>query len=218
MSSFWDRYGRSVSVCHRLPPVVKLFLTAGVIIAGVAIPIEFWPAYGVLACLVFMAHSVAGIPFLWLMKRLLIFLPFLGSMAISLPLSQGFDRGWDLALTILFRGTLAFTASLWLVNVMPFEQLLITLRRLRVPAVIVAILAFMYRYVFVVWDELDKLRVARKVRSFGSGSLWFRWKTLASMLGILLIRSLNRAERIHGAMLLRGWDGEVRRLDDEVPS
>lgn len=218
MSSFWDRYGRSVSVCHRLPPVVKLFLTAGVIIAGVAIPIEFWPAYGVLGCLVFMAHSVAGIPFLWLMKRLLIFLPFLGSMAISLPLSQGFDRGWDLALTILFRGTLAFTASLWLVNVMPFEQLLITLRRLRVPAVIVAILAFMYRYVFVVWDELDKLRVARKVRSFGSGSLWFRWKTLASMLGILLIRSLNRAERIHGAMLLRGWDGEVRRLDDEVPS
>ena len=137
-----------------------------------------------------------------------------GSMAVSLPLSQGFDRGWDLMLQILFRGMLAFLVSLWLVNVMPFEQLLTTLRRLRVPAVLVAILAFMYRYVFVVWDELDSLRVAWRMRSFGGGSLFFRWKTLGQMIGMLLIRSLNRAERIHGAMLSRGWDGEVRWLDD----
>ena len=98
---------------------------------------------------------------------------------------------------------------------MPFEQLLVTLRRLKVPAVIVAILAFMYRYVFVIWDELDRMRLAWKTRSFGEGSLLFRWKTLARMLGMLLIRSLGRAERIHGAMRSRGWDGQVRWLDDQ---
>lgn len=213
MSDFWDRYGRSVSVCHRLPPVLKLVLALSVIVSGVAIPIQYWPAYGVLACLVFAGHSIAGVPLGYIVRRLLLFLPFIGSMAISLPLSQGFDRGWDLMLTILFRGTLAFLVSLWLVNVMPFEQLLTTLRRLKVPAVIVAILAFMYRYVFVVWDELDSLRLAWKTRSFGHASLWFRWKSLAGLLGMLLIRSLNRAERIHGAMQARGWDGEVRWLD-----
>lgn len=215
MSDFWDRYGRSVSICHRMPPLLKLVLAIGVIVAGVAIPVRYWPAYGVLGCLVFAGHSIAGIPLGYLVKRLLIFLPFVGSMAISLPLSQGLDRGWDLMLQIMFRGCLAFLVSLWLVNVMPFEQLLITLRRLKVPAVIVAILAFMYRYVFVVWDELDKMRTARKARNFSGGSLWFRWKTLSQMIGMLLIRSLNRAERIHGAMLSRGWDGEVRWLDDE---
>jgi len=214
VSDFWDRYGRSVSVCHRLPPVLKLVLAVSVIVAGAAIPVRYWPAYGVLGCLVFVGHSIAGVPFGYIVKRLLLFLPFIGSMAISLPLSQGFDRGWDLMLTILFRGTLAFLVSLWLVNVMPFEQLLVTLRRLRVPAIVVAILAFMYRYVFVVWDELDSLRLARKTRSYGRGSLWFRWKTLAQMLGMLLIRSLNRAERIHGAMQARGWDGEVRWLEE----
>ena len=214
MSDFWDRYGRSVSVCHRLPPVLKLVLAVSVIVAGAAIPVRYWPAYGVLGCLVFVGHSIAGVPFGYIVKRLLLFLPFIGSMAISLPLSQGFDRGWDLMLTILFRGTLAFLVSLWLVNVMPFEQLLVTLRRFKVPAIVVAILAFMYRYVFVVWDELDSLRLARKTRSFGRGSLWFRWKTLAQMLGMLLIRSLNRAERIHGAMQARGWDGEVRWLEE----
>ena len=214
MSNFWDRYGRSVSLCHRMPPVLKIMLALGVIITSVAIPIRYWPAYGVLGCLVFAGHSVAGIPLGYLIRRLLIFLPFVGSMAISLPLSQGLDRGWDLMLQILFRGCLAFLVSLWLINVMPFEQLLVTLRRLRVPAVIVAILAFMYRYVFVVWDELDKMRTARKARSFAEGSLWFRWKTLSQMIGMLLIRSLSRAERIHGAMCSRGWDGEVRWLDD----
>ena len=215
MSDFWDRYGRSVSICHRMPPIVKLTLAVSVIVAGVAIPVRYWPAYGVLGCLVFVGHSIAGIPLSYLVKRLLIFLPFVGSMAISLPLSQGFDRGWDLMLQIIFRGCLAFLVSLWLVNVMPFEQLLVTLRKLRVPAVVVAILAFMYRYVFVVWDELDKMRTARKARAFSGGSLTYRWKTLSQLIGMLLIRSLNRAERIHGAMSSRGWDGEVRWLDDQ---
>lgn len=214
MSSFWDRYGRAASPCHRLPPVAKIFLAVSIIVAGAAIPIEFWPAYGVLGCVVFAGHSIARVPMGYLIKRLLIFFPFILSMAISLPLSQGFERGWDLMLTILFRGLLAFLVSLWLVNVMPFEQLLVTLRRLKVPAVIVAILAFMYRYVFVIWDELDRMRLAWKTRSFGEGSLLFRWKTLARMLGMLLIRSLGRAERIHGAMRSRGWDGQVRWLDD----
>lgn len=198
-----------------MPPILKLTLAVGVIVTGVAIPVRYWPAYGVLGCLVFAGHSIAGIPLSYLIKRLLIFLPFVGSMAISLPLSQGLDRGWDLMLQIMFRGCLAFLVSLWLVNVMPFEQLLVTLRKLRVPAVVVAILAFMYRYVFVVWDELDKMRTARKARAFSGGSLWFRWKTLSQLIGMLLIRSLNRAERIHGAMCSRGWDGEVRWLDDE---
>lgn len=215
MSSFWDRYGRAASPCHRLPPVVKILLAISIIIAGAAIPITFWPAYGVLGCAVFAGHSIARVPMSYLIKRLLIFFPFILSMAISLPLSQGFERGWDLMLTILFRGLLAFLVSLWLVNVMPFEQLLVTLRRLKVPAVIVAILAFMYRYVFVIWDELDRMRIAWKSRAFGEGSLLFRWKTLARMLGMLLIRSLGRAERIHGAMRSRGWDGQVRWLDDQ---
>lgn len=195
--------------------MVKLALSLCVIVVGVSIPLDYWPAYGVLGCLVFAGHSIAGIPLSYLVKRLLIFLPFAGSMAVSLPLSQGLDRGWELMFQIIFRACLTFLVSLWLVNVMPFEQLLVTLRRLKVPAVLVAILAFMYRYVFVVWDELDRMRTARTARNFSGTSLWFRWRTLSQLIGMLLIRSLNRAERIHGAMCSRGWDGQVRWLDDQ---
>ncbi|MCH8829637.1 MAG: energy-coupling factor transporter transmembrane protein EcfT, partial [Planctomycetes bacterium] len=78
----------------------------------------------------------------------------------------------------------------------------------------VAMLSFMYRYFYVLWDELDKMRIARRARSFGDGRLWFRWTTSAQMIGMLLLRALDRADRVHGAMCARGWDGHVRRLDD----
>ncbi|MHC4879778.1 MAG: CbiQ family ECF transporter T component [Planctomycetota bacterium] len=102
------------------------------------------------------------------------------------------------------RGAIALLTSLWLINVMSVAQLLVTLRRLRVPAVFVAILAVMYRCVFVVWNELDHLPTVRKARSMSHTCLLFRWKSLAAMLGTLLIRSLTRAERMHGDMLSGG--------------
>jgi cobalt/nickel transport system permease protein len=71
----------------------------------------------------------------------------------------------------------------------------------------------MYRYIFVLWDELDKMRVARRARSFGQTGLWFRWKTSAQLIGMLMIRAMSRAERVHGAMCARGWDGRVRTLE-----
>jgi cobalt/nickel transport system permease protein len=114
---------------------------------------------------------------------------------------------------IVFRSLLAFLALIWLVNVMPFDQLLFTLRRLWVPEILIAMLAFMYRYVFVLWDELDRMRVARRARTFGDGALWLRWKASAQLIGMLLIRAMERAERVHGAMCARGWDGRVRFFD-----
>ena len=215
MSNYLDRYGRNRSLCHRLPPRLKLLLTLGVVLAGVSIPVKFWPAYGVLMSLVFIGHSVAHIPLSYLVRRLAIFMPMVCMLSLSVPISQGFAAGWEIMAGILFRTTLSFVAMLWLVNVMPFDQLLVTLRQLWVPDIIVAMLSFMYRYIFVLWDELDKMRVARRARSFGGVSLWHRWTSAAQLIGMLLIRAMERAERVHGAMCARGWDGVVRTLDDE---
>jgi cobalt/nickel transport system permease protein len=213
-SSYLDRYGRSKSICHRLPARLKIVLTLAVVVAGISIPVELWPVQGVLACLVFSGHSLARIPMMYLFRRLVIFLPMLLLLSISLPATQGFSAGWEIMVAILFRSTLAFISVLWLINVMPFDQLLNTLRTLWVPDVLVATLSFMYRYIFVLWNELEKMRTARKARTFGSGGFRFRWKTSAEMIGMLLIRAMERAERVHGAMCARGWDGRVRTLEE----
>ena len=74
MSNYLDRYGRNRSLCHRLPPRLKLLLTLGVVLAGVSIPVKYWPAHGVLMSLVFIGHSVAHVPLSYLARRLAIFM------------------------------------------------------------------------------------------------------------------------------------------------
>ena len=213
-SSYLDRYGRGRTVCHRWPPRFKLLLTLAVVVTGVSIPPEYWHAQTALMALTFIGHSLAQIPLAYIGRRLALFLPAVVVLSMSFPLASGFAAGWEIMAAILLRSTLAFLAALWLINVMPFDELLLALRRCRVPELLVAMLAFMYRYLFVVWDELDRMRRARRARTFGRQSLLSRWTTSVQLVGMLLIRGMTRAERVHAAMCARGWDGRVRRLDD----
>ena len=215
MISYLDRYARGATVCHRWPASLKLLLAFAVTLTSVLLPHQAWPAQGVLACFVFAGHSLAGIPFDYLLRRLLAFAPLVMMMSLALPLSQGFAAGWEVMLSILCRSGVAFLAGLWLINVMPFDQLLFTLHRFGMPKLLVAMLAFMYRYVFVLWDEYDRMQTARSARDFGGGSAALRWRIRSQLIGMLLIRSMSRAERVHGAMCARGWDGTVRVF--EIP-
>ena len=214
MSDYLDRYGRSRSVCHRLPPRLKLFLSLAAIVVGMVIPPAHWPAHGTLLCVLFAATSLARIPFRYVARRVGGFLLVALLFGIGVPLSQGFRGGWEIMAGIVLRGTESFLAGLWLVNVIPFDQLLTTLRRTGVPAILLAILAFMYRFVFVLWDELDTMRTARRARTFDRAGAIFRWRVGAHMIGMLLIRALERSERVYGAMCARGWDGKLRTLDE----
>src|SRR5262245_41941137 len=119
--NYLDRYGRKATFCHRLPPLFKLLVTLLVVIVGVAVPLEYWPIHGMLVPLLFIAHSLARIPLSYVWRRLAIFLPMVMVLSLSLPLAQGFRAGWEIGATILVRSTVAFLATLWLINVMPFD-------------------------------------------------------------------------------------------------
>lgn len=202
------------SLCHRLPAGLKLGLTFAVVLAGLLTPPEHWPVHGLLACLIFAGQTLANIPFGYIAFRLAIFLPAVSLVALSFPMSQGFQTGWEVGFAILLRATLALMAGVWMVRVLPFDELLKALQRYKVPMILLSTLAFTYRYAFVLWDELETMQTARRARSFGHQGVWKRWKTSAQLLGMLLLRSLTRAERVHGAMSARGWDGQIRTLDD----
>ena len=198
---------------HRLSPILALALSVGAVTLGMLLPPTHLPSHGALICVLFAALSLARVPFGVVVRRLAVFLAFALLFAVSVPLSQGFRGGWEIAQGILFRGVESFLSGLWLISVVPFDRLLATLRRLGVPAILVAILAFMFRFIFVLWKELDTMRAARRARTFDQAGLVFRWRNAAQMIGMLLIRSLGRSERVYGAMCARGWDGTVRTLD-----
>jgi cobalt/nickel transport system permease protein len=211
---FLDRYSRGTTFCHRLPARLKIVLAFLTIAAALLLPISLWPLHGCLACLVFAALGLAEIPLAYLIRRVLLLLPLVGLMALALPLSRGFSAGWEEAAGILARSIVAFLAALWLVNTTPFDRLLVAFRQLGMPRVFVALLTFTYRYVFLVFDELARMRTAQRARTFGYRRPWAVWHSTVQLVAMLLIRSLNRAERVHHAMLARGWQGDVRTLDD----
>lgn len=212
---FLDRYSRGTTVCHRLPARLKVLLALVTIVATLLIPVSHWPLHGCIACLLFVAHTIAQIPLRYLVHRVMILLPVAGLAAIAVPLSRGTSAAWEIAAGIIVRSIVAFLAGLWLVNTTPFDRLLVAFRQLGMPRVGVALLAFTYRYVFVVFDELARMRTAQRARTFGRRSPLAVWLSAVRLVAMLLIRSMNRADRVHNAMLSRGWTGDVHIFDAE---
>lgn len=201
--------------CHRLSPGWRLGITLTVLVLAGLLDFNRWPLLGLLTVVVFAGLSLAEVPLEYLLRRLGWFLPPIFLLGLSAPLGQPDEAGWLWAAGLWLRCTVCFLAGLWLIHVLPFPELLATLRRWHVPLVLVAMLGFMYRFLFILWDELDRMRQARAARTSRPVGWRMAWKTSAMMLGQLLLRAWDRAERVHRAMLARGWDGSVKSLDGE---
>ncbi len=200
---------------QRLDARLKLLWTIAYVAAVVATPVGRWDLLAIEGLLIAFLIGLSGIPPRELALRWLGFLVLFGFLTIAVAPSRPERAEFGVvvvALTILAKDTLAFLGTLLLIEVTPFRTLLIAMRRLRVPGTLVATLQFMYRYLFVLTEELDRMVTARRARSYRrSGRL--DWGLLTGLIGILFLRAFERGERVHSAMLSRGWDGTVRTLD-----
>lgn len=194
----------------------KLIAAATVILLGVSLPLDSWQVTGVLTVIVFIAHSLAEISLRYVLRRLALFLPMLLMLSASIPLVAGFERGIEVMLLILLRGTLAFLAGLWLIQVLPFPELIRCLARLRVPQAMLASLWLMHRYMLTLWEELNRMRQARRARRFTPPRWRSEWIDAAQLIGMLVIRGFDRADRVHAAMKARGWNGRIPGNTDDV--
>ena len=103
------------------------------------------------------------------------------------------------------------TSAVLLVMTTPFERLCHGLEKMWVPRVLVTQLQFLYRYMFLLRGEAGRMVRAHDLRSRGNRPK-IALSSASSMIGLLLLRTMDRATRIHRAMLVRGFDGEVRLL------
>jgi cobalt/nickel transport system permease protein len=119
--------------------------------------------------------------------------------------------GWVSLAAILLRFGLTASAALVLVAGTGMQPLCAALARLGAPTVFTMQLLFLYRYLFVLASGADRMSTASRLRAGGQTRLGLAGYT--SLLGHLLLRAIGRAQRIHGAMLARGFDGEIRLVD-----
>lgn len=210
-----ERHSLGDGPLHRLDPRVKLIATVLFVVAVVATPVGAWRWLAAEGLALSFAVGLSGVPPRTLLARWLGFLALVGSLAVVVALSHPEREARGLAavvLSVLARNSLAFLMVMVLAHVTPFPRLLNGLRRLGTPPALVATLHFMYRYLHVLADELERMIRARRARTFRRrGRL--DWGLLGGLVGVLFLRAFERGERVHAAMLARGWDGTLRSLD-----
>lgn len=227
-----DRYIAGASPIHLLDPRVKLTLTIAFIGSAALLPAGAWLGLTGLTALVWMAIALAGVGVGTILRRALVALPF-ALVAVTLvfnapgrslfQVSLGFvtltatDAGLIRFVSIVWKSWISVQAALLLTATTHMLDVLRALRALRLPAILVTILSFTYRYLFVLVDEAQRLMRARDCRSAafdgrGGRSVWWRARVTGRMVGTLLLRALERSERIYVAMQSRGYDGKLRAL------
>jgi cobalt/nickel transport system permease protein len=213
------------SPVHRLPAEVKVVAAFLGVVCVVVTPREAFAVFGGYLLLLAAVWAIARIPPGWIAVRSLIeapfvvlavLLPFTGTgpfvEVLGLTLSEpGLLGAWN----ILVKGTLGVLTSLTLAATTPLRDLLLGLQRLHAPSLVVTIATLMLRYVDVIAGEARRMRLARISRGHDPRFLWQAGAT-ARGVGALFIRSYERGERVHLAMLSRGWTGDMPRLTDAV--
>ncbi|AXG79637.1 cobalt ECF transporter T component CbiQ [Streptomyces paludis] len=211
------------SPVHALPPHCKLAAVFGFVLVVVSTPRTAVWAFALYALLLAAVAAVARIPAGFLLRRLLIEVPFVafavlmpfvvpGEQVVFAGLSLSVPGLWG-AWNVLAKGTLGVAASVLLASTTELRALLLGLQRLRLPPLLVQIASFMIRYGDVITDEMRRMSIARRSRGFEARGVR-HWGVLAKSAGALFIRSYERGERVHLAMVSRGYAGTMPVIDE----
>jgi len=209
------------SPLHRLDPRSKILAVVAVVSYLVVSSGDMGLKAAAISALLMGLIRLSRVPLGYCLRRACLVLPFsLMAVAVALlgrwlPGSQaagGLSTGSAAALVV--KSYLSALAVLLLVATTRLADLLAALERLRVPASFLMIVHFLYRYLFVLSEEAQHMSCARRSRG-GGGRRAASWRAAAAALAVLFVRAYARAERVHRAMLARGFTGVLpvgRRL------
>jgi cobalt/nickel transport system permease protein len=213
-----DRLAGRDTPLHRIDPRAKLITTLTFIVVVISygkyqfaplLPLTVYP-------LVLMV--MGDVPARFMVRKLLIASPFAIFVGLFNPLldhqpvltigHHTLSGGWVSYASILLRFALTVSATLAMVAGTGIHNVCRGLERLGVPSVFTVQVLMLYRYLFVLVSEGKRMAQARALRSVGNRGMGLR--IYGDMLGGLLLRTLDRAQRVHAAMCCRGFDGHIR--------
>jgi len=198
---FLDKYSRRDSPVHRVPAFAKIGTALIIVLFVVTLPASRSSWFIGVGLLLLAIASGSRVPFPFIFRRLLLLEPLV--IGISL-LSFMQPEGWRAFVFIITRSNLCLLTMILLTSTTRFPDILRVMTAIRIPSIFVTIMALTYRYLFVLVDETERMRRARKSRTFAQ-SPGRQWRVLGSMIGQLFVRSAARADRIFLAMRARGW-------------
>ncbi len=219
-----ETFAHGHSPLHRLDPRAKL-LAAGAL--SVVLAVSPVPGVWVVGLLTAICCVVlAQLPLLGVGKRLLAVNLFVGFLWLFLPWKVElhpaagglFGLSWNpeglaLAGAITIKANAIVLLLMALLSTSPVNQLFHALAHLKAPNKLVHLFLFFYRYLHVLHQEYHRLQGAMKVRGFTPRTNLHTYRSYANLVGMLLVKSFDRAERVYAAMRCRGFDGTLWLLD-----
>lgn len=214
---YLDRLSYQDTLVHRLDPRVKLVMTLLFLFTVIS-----FSKYEVAALLPFFLFpaillTIGEIPLGFILKKVAIvsplaifigiFNPLLDAAQVKILPGLTLAAGWLSFASILLKFLLTVSTALLLIATTSFPTVCHALRRLGMPAIFVSQLLFLYRYIFVLGEEVMRIVRARDMRSYGRKGAGV--KVFVRIIGVLLLRTIERAERIYFAMLARGFQGDM---------
>jgi cobalt/nickel transport system permease protein len=218
-------YVHEHSAVHRMAPPPKLVATLGIVASVAVTPREAIWAFGFYAIALVLIARLSRVRLRFVAVRLLAIIPFV-LFALFIPFIATGETiqvvGVDLSIdglwgswNILVKALLGASTSILLTATTEVPDIIRGMGVLRVPALFTAIATFMIRYLQLVTDEVGRVRVAMTARGYDP-----RWiaqaRPIATSAGALFVRSYERGERVHAAMVSRGFTGEMPALEEET--
>ena len=205
------------TVIHRLDPRAKLLATLAFIFTVVSFP--KYEVAGLLPFALFpvLLFTLGDIPVKFILKKVLLVSAFAFFIGVFNPLLDrqplysffgiAVSGGWVSFLSIMLKFFLTVTAALLLIATTSFPGICLALQKFGIPDIFISQLLFLYRYIFVLAEEVMKVVRARDMRSFGKSG---RGMTVfTAIVGTLFLKTIERAERVYQAMLSRGFSGTL---------
>lgn len=222
--AFVDHHSGVQSPIHHLDARAKILVFFTLIVVGVSSPPNAFFLFGFLALTLVSIALLARLPLGHLAKKILVILPFLFLVTLSIPFMKkdmvggGYNLGlgglsvsksglWILW-NVVIKACLGVFSIILLSSTTSFPDLIKGMERLRTPRIFTVLTSFMYRYSFILIDEIYRMKRARDSRCFGGKWFWHS-KVIGHMVGSLFLRSFHRGERVYLAMLSRGYQGTM---------
>ena len=222
--AFLDHHSGGESIIHRLDARAKIIVFFTFILIAVSSPPNSLVLFGLLAMALIGIALSAKLPLGHLVKKVMVTFPFLFVVAISVPFMKkdGIGGGYNLGFgglsvsqsglwvlwNVVIKSSLGVFSIILLSSTTAFPKLIKGMEKLGCPRIFIILASFMYRYSFILIDEMQRMKRARDSRCFGGRWFW-QLKVVGLMVGTLFLRSFHRGERVYLAMLSRGYQGTM---------
>jgi cobalt/nickel transport system permease protein len=216
----------AITPLSRLDARVKIVGAVGAIVICVSTPPAAFGAFAVYVLSLIMLIALSRLSLREVGRRAVVVVPFALMVAAFAPFLHADQTGGGISLglagapsvsaglvvwNVLAKSLLSVTMIVVLTATTPFPELINALRGLWAPEIVVLLLSFTYRYLFVLADEFQKLRRAHDMRGYRGRWLW-QASSIGNLIGAMFIRTYERAERIYVAMISRGYEGRFPHL------